>query len=226
MLNPELIKAARRQLETLNKRSFVPMDQTGVVQQDPNVQQGMPAPAAPPPAGPAGPADATAAPAPPQDPSAGPPPGQPVMVSLDDLMQLFQAVSSGGMGGGAPQAAPAGAPALAAGGAGGGEGKQQGAGGKGGGKADINAQIAVMASDLKDLKQLLMSILAPASSPMPPPTGGEVPPGAMGAPMEEGAPMPPPEAAPPMPPPEAGPPKTAAASRARLLSDVIRRLQA
>jgi hypothetical protein len=147
------------------------------------------------------------------------------MVTLDDLMQLFQAVAGGGMGGGgAPQAEPAGAPAPVAG-AGGGEGKPQGAGGKGGGKADLNAQLAVMASDLKDLKQLLMSILAPASSPMPPPTGGEVPPGAMGAPMEEGAPMPPPEAAPPMPPPEAGPPKTAAASRARLLSNVIRRLQ-
>jgi len=213
--NPELLKAAKAKLEVIHKRAFVPMDASGVTQGDPNAGQGGQAPGSPPPGPPAGPGDMAGAP--PPDQGGGQDMNQPVQVTMNDLMQLFQAIASQGGGappaGPAPEAAPApmpGAPAAGGAPAVGGES------GKGKGKANIEAEIAVIKERLGQIQQLLMSILAPNSSPMP---TSDVPP--MGGPVEEAA-----GGAPPAPEPApASAPKTASASRAQSLNRIINRLR-
>lgn len=144
----------------LAKQAFVQMGPEGAQTpppQDPNMQ----GPPMTPPGGAPGMDPAAAGGAPPgADPSTAgvPGSGQPVMLQMQDLMQLVQMIGSGGAGGG---------------GAGGASGGGTGGGGKGGGAKELAAKVDSIANDIAQLKAFVMGTQAGAS---PTPIGSPVSP--------------------------------------------------
>jgi len=193
---------SKREAAELKKEGFVPMGPQGATAPPPMdpMAAGAPPPAAggmpmdpamggaPPPMDPAmggapPPMDPAAGGAPPMDPAAGgaPPPGQPVMVSLDDLMQLFAMIQEGGAPGGEePPVEEAPAP------------NEEKAPEGGRNTADA---IDELSGKLDQLIELLGGAVAGAE--VPPGAGGAMPPEAMpmGGPagIPAGEPLPPPE---------------------------------
>jgi hypothetical protein len=156
-INAALLQRIRNGLV---KRAFVPMGPGGAQTpppQDPNMsgppmmppggQPGMP-PGGDPSAGggdpSAGGGDPSAGGAPGGDPSTAgiPGSGQPIMLQMQDLMQILQMAGGGGGAG-------AGAGAGAAGGAGDGKGK-------GGGAKELSVKVDAIASDLAQIKSFIM----------------------------------------------------------------------